>query len=208
MLVVWCMSVYEKELKPVGAPIDYIITDKIITSIARLIPPITEDSLLGLKPSWSPKSIVRWGTSLLSIISDYDTPSRSTQRHKERLEQRRLGLGLKQEESQAPTSGSSKPTARTTTQTQDQSQYTQIISSSSTLTTGNSSTSTFSSPARPVGTLLLRIPVTPTLQSISSGFHPYPRPTPTTSPSQNASGSPSVRNPGAKRDYYREHTWK
>ncbi|CUA68571.1 putative ATP-dependent DNA helicase RecQ [Bacillus subtilis subsp, subtilis str. 168] [Rhizoctonia solani] len=88
-LAMWRQSVYQSECKGLGIHADHIITDKTITAIVRIPPPVTLASLSGITPSWPKSSCLRWGPSLLSVIHKFDSPARMDERKAERAQIRK-----------------------------------------------------------------------------------------------------------------------
>ncbi|EUC55079.1 helicase carboxy-terminal domain protein, partial [Rhizoctonia solani AG-3 Rhs1AP] len=89
-IVVWRQSIYQSELKGLGIHADHIITDKTITAIARISPPVTLNSLSKTTPKWPKSSLLRWGSSLLALILSYDSPARADERKAERSRLRKV----------------------------------------------------------------------------------------------------------------------
>ncbi|KAG8699036.1 hypothetical protein FRC08_005542 [Ceratobasidium sp. 394] len=94
----WRGEIFKSELKQLGIRTDYIVTDRAIKAIAKVLPPVTLDSLALISPAWPEKARMRWGPSLLAKIDEYDLPDRMVERQIERAQVKVEKTRVKEEE--------------------------------------------------------------------------------------------------------------
>ncbi|KAG8727278.1 hypothetical protein FRC12_022642, partial [Ceratobasidium sp. 428] len=94
----WRGEIYESELKKLGVHTDYIVTNRTLKAIAKVLPPVTLESLSAVSPAWPAKARTRWAPSLLSKVEEYDLPKCIVERQVERIRVKEEKVKAKRDE--------------------------------------------------------------------------------------------------------------